>query len=192
MPRSLSFYISAYICEVEKIQNIIQKLARLILSKKVAKINRDKSTMNFDKAKTALIIIDGTDSASEKNVLDFIDFLKQNNIRVDCVNYIDKKEFDGKKNPKHIIISKKNLNGLGMPKQKEFADLFEQPYDLLFDFSIKPHFAVQCIVELSMARFKIGMLPGTSTAFDFMIDLGKSKTISEYIKQIKIYLPLMK
>ncbi|MEA3445100.1 MAG: hypothetical protein U9R19_10290 [Bacteroidota bacterium] len=147
--------------------------------------------MNFDKAKTALLMIDSSDLASKKNISSFVGFLEQNKIQVKYLIYLEQKEIPEDSNGANVYISKKSRNFWGLPKQKEFSALFENEFDLLIDLSIKQYFAFRCIASLSRAKFKIGMLPGNSAPFDFMIDLKNTRTLSEYINQIKKYLPML-
>ncbi len=185
------FDFALYICKVKQKENIIRKLAKWILANKVRKVIRNKSSMNFKKAKSAVLVVDGLDSASEKKIKEFSNFLSQNNIAVDCIGFYNQKLISDDQNNCDISITKKNLNWLGIPKIKEYEKFLAKEYDLLFDFSLQKHFSLQCIIELSRSKFKIGMLPGNSLPYDFMIDLNKTKTISEYINQIKRYLPLL-
>lgn len=153
---------------------------------------RNQSKMNFDSAKSALVLLDGTDATSEKSILPFIDFLKENKIQVESLAYFNQKESPREGRDSEIVLAWKDINWLGFPKVKEDHPLFQKEYDLLFDFSIKGYFALRCIVVLSKARFKIGMLQESSSPYEFMIDLGKERQIAEFIKQIKKYLPLLK
>lgn len=176
---------------MEENKNIKQKLSNWLLARKASKIVRNKATMNLENAKSALFLLDGLDVSSVKTIEDFNSFLKQNKINVDSIRYFDNKEIKESKAEGQLNFSKKNLNLFGLPKSKEFAQVYSKKYDLLFDFSIKQHFALRCIADLVPARFKIGMLPGNN-AFDFMIDLGKTRKIPEFIIQLKKYLPLLK
>ncbi|MCF8373756.1 MAG: hypothetical protein K9H64_19195 [Bacteroidales bacterium] len=148
--------------------------------------------MNFDTAKTALIIMDGTDATSEKSILLFSDFLKANKIKADCLTFFPKKVANREARDSEYFMTKKNSSWLGFPKGKVFDSIINTEYDLLFDLSLKGYFSLDCIVELSKAKFKIGVLQGDDHPYDFMIDPGKSKLISEYIDQVKKYLPLLK
>ncbi len=172
-------------------QDIRQKIALHILRRKTGKTTRNKTTMNFDKAASALLLIDGTDSTSKKEIDRFISFIKQNNIQVECIYFYNTKEAPVAENATSTNLSKKNLNFLGLPKQQEVEPILNKEYDILIDLSMTQYLALQSIVALSTARFKIGMLPGNSDHYDFMINLGESISVSAYIEQIKKYLPLL-
>lgn len=136
--------------------------------------------------------MDGTDAVSEKSILLFSDFLKASKVQVECLSYFPQKIAGREAKVSEYLLTKKNISWLGFPKGNEFDSIVKKEFDLLFDFSLKGYFPLLCIVELSKARFKIGLLQGRDQPYDFMIDQGKSKLISEYIDQIKKYLPLLK
>jgi hypothetical protein len=177
---------------VKQDTNIKQKLANRLLSKKAAKITRNKSKMNFETAKTALILMDGLDSKSEKPIMQFVSFLKENKVQVDRLSYFNQKEPVRDPGDSEIILNRKNLNWLGFPKTNENIKLLEKEYDMLFDFSMKEYFPIRCLVLLSKARFKIGIMQEKRHPYDFMIDLGKDRQVNEFIYQLKKYLPLLK
>jgi hypothetical protein len=52
-------------------------------------------------------------------------------------------------------------------------------------------FALEYIVQLSHATFKIGRL-NQSLLYDFMIDVKNEKNIDYLIQQISVYLPSLK
>ena len=147
--------------------------------------------MNFAQAKTALFLIDGLDSTSSLQIKEFSKFLKSEGIEVESLIFFDQKETNEVATTAETILTQKDLSWLGIPKKEATTEIQGKEFDLLFDFSIKQHFALNYVLSLSKAKFKIGMLPGTSAQYDFMIDLGTSRKISEFIKQIKHYLPLL-
>lgn len=181
-----------YLCKVKENDNIFQKLARRQMAIRAAKVTRNKAIMNFDTAKTALILMDGADATSEKSILLFFDYLKANKIQADRLSYFHRKAANREAKDSEFLMDKKNISWLGSPKGKEYDPVVNREYDLLFDFSLKRYFALQWIVELSKAKFKIGILKGKTNPYDFMIDPGQSGLVSEYIEQIKKYLPLLK
>ncbi len=174
-------------------KNIFRRFNNFSIKRRVAKIKRKKSTVNFTTAKTALILIDGLAAENNEHIFKFVTFLNENNIETTQLfffNMKEKVENNAKENVFHF--SKKDTDITGKPKSQLVNTILQKEFDLLFDFSIEKYFFLNYITALSKAKLKIGLYSDALLYFDLMINLGEDVSMDKYIKEVKFYLQNLK
>jgi len=135
-------------------------------------------------ARTAGIIWNKNDKIAYKNMSRK---LKKNKIEIQSIcisgNILDKYQ----KN----VVTCKNFNFFGMPKNKFAKNFLETEFDLLIDISLSSSIYAQLIRSCSMAHLKIGWAPVSPNYFDITIDISKKPESQYLIKQINHYLNII-
>ena len=174
-------------------KNILEAISIFFLDKKLSKIKRNISVRNLDNTKTALIITDYLNTKDKEEIKKFLKFLRNINIDVLEVSYCNRKTSPEVSDFKdQLILTKKDFNWMGFAKSSSMEQFLGRPFNLLIDLTLEFHPQVKTIVALSKADFKVGIMPVDQKFYDFMIDLGKDRTMTRYIDQIIHYLRILK
>jgi len=138
----------------------------------------------MDTALTAGIIWNKNDEIAYKNMTEK---LKESKIKYQKVCLSDNKLDEGQEN----VITCKDFNFFGMPKNKSLQNFLDTEFDLLIDISISSSIYAQLIRSFSMAHFKVGWASVNTNYFDMTIDISK-KPESQYLtEQINHYLNII-
>lgn len=173
---------------------ITDHIGRKILRKRFNKINREKSTQNFEIAKTSAILFDLNMSDSFNVIKEFARFLESKKIKTTVIGYSSEKE-----PPENIllwpnfnIITKRNMNWFGKPKGEIAESFFQEQYDLLFILSKEIQLPGLFLQMLSLAKFKVGYYTEDENDLDLMISPVKNPDDKSYfIEQVKTYINML-
>ncbi len=175
------------------IANIKIKIGRIILARRMKKVQRNAQFRNFETSKKIGLIFNATEQSTYDKARKFIKLLKQKNLQVNALGFVDSKEvLDFFKSESDLnFFSRKNLNWFGKPNNPNTQEFIENQFDILIDLSLVEDFPILYIVGLSKADFKVGCVKETANYYDFMIDLGEQKDLDVFIKQINNYLQMI-
>jgi len=132
-------------------------------------------------AKTAGIIWNKNDKIAYK---DIVKKLNKNKIEFRSICISNNKLNKDQKN----IVTSKDFNFSGTPKNKFVQDFLDTEFDLLIDISLSSSIYAQLIRSFSRAHFKVGWAPVNTDYFDMTIDISKKPESQYLIKQIYHYL----
>lgn len=91
------------------------------------------------------------------------------------------------------VILMNHLSWLSFPKAPFVTEFIESPFDILFDFSLKPVFPLFYLATMSNAGFKIGMNHDNNIPFfDLMIGASDNTSVETQIESTLSYLEQIK
>lgn len=168
------------------------KIAGFYLKRRLKKQKRLLLTHNFNTSKYVGILFNSPNDKSFEAIKDFMSFLSQKNIKVISLGYIASKKI-----PENFLMRKgfnfycnKDFNWYYKPKNEIIDQFIEQPFDILFDLSLKDYFTTNFVCNLSNASFKIGR-QSENSSHDLVFDITKNQSVEYLIEQIKYYLNIL-
>ncbi len=167
-----------------------EKIARKILIRKIKKQAKRVEFHNMQSAKHIGILFDTKQKEHNSIVSKFYLDLKNKGYKVNAAGWYEGEE--APKSPpnslKFIHFSNLDVNWKGAPKTLELTEFFKQKFDILFVLSQSEELAVQYILSLSPAAFKVGSDGANSEYLDFMIELKENSSIENLIQDSITYL----
>ena len=154
---------------------LFQKRAQQYLSK----TSRERRFINYDKAKSVLLLFESDLLENNQNVRKIIAQLQQDGKKVSAWGFIDKKEVSTSILPEFRILHRKHTDFFQRPVMSFVNELENQEFDLLIDLSIKPVVALEYIAMYANASCKTGLRKTNLPLFDFMLDLESLKIPAE-------------
>jgi hypothetical protein len=167
--------------------SIIHNIAlRLISKKEVPKAH--KQFLNWNKVSSVLIIAYDNQLA---DIVEFINTCKKDSIKVQvAVLYDGKPEQAPKPHFEHVILDKKQFSFLGMPVADCLQKLHATPIDVLIDLGDETQIKSMALSKLVTAKCKVSSFQ--NDMFDISIGTEKKLHISDYLKQVVVYLNMIK
>ena len=169
-------------------------IGKSVLRKRQKTVVRDKSVQNFTTAKSAVILFDTSLPNCFEPIKDFTKFLKKEGIKTSVFGLVAQKE-----TPQEMLlwanfsfITRKDINWYGSP-QGEVADSYYKKHpDMLIVISMEENLALEYLIRLSDAKFKIGCFTENDNDLDFMINPSNMQCETDYfISQIRHYVQLL-
>lgn len=175
------------------IRNIRTRIAYFLLAGKFRAVSREIEAVNLSAAKKLAIVFQPSDQESFDLVRNFVKKLRERNIDVTAIGFIDAKQI-----PNIYLLRKgyhffcrKDLNWYMRPKSLFVESFVQEGYDILIDLCLERSFPVDYLTALSQARFKAGKhFPG-SKLLDLGIDISKTNRLDFLIMQLEHYLDLI-
>jgi len=166
---------------------IINYLRKRSINQRPQRLNR--KVFNFNEIKTAGIIFDATHLVSYDVVKNFLKVLKEKNIEVTIIGYVNSKYLIDlylyRKG--FIFLTKNDINWYGKPNISIIQPFIDKEFDILFDLTLEECFPLKYISIMSKAKFKVGKYSEANDYLDFMIDINKEKNLLKQIKdEIKL------
>jgi len=173
-----------------KARSIITSLVvrRLLKSRK-----RNKKVYNLSTARTIGLIFDGTNPKNFDGVYDFYKSLKERNINISILGYVQPKKI-----PDNFLIKKniqffttKEVNWYFKPINTDALKFADKKFDILINLDLNREKVINYIVSISLARFKVGRFMQGDNYNDLSIRLDKEPTLEYFIQQVWHYLELI-
>ena len=180
---------------MRKLQYIQEVLGTKMLKFKVRTLKRIVKVQNLETAKTIGILFDAKNQEDHKRVVSFANTLcNEYSMKVEVLAYINKKElqtsFEYESN--FTYISEENFNWRGKAITDTISKFLDQNFNIFIDLTIENTYAFEYIASLSKANFRVGKFSEDKMPYDFMIDIKNDKSMDYFIKQILIYLSMIK
>ncbi len=171
-----------------------ERIGQMALNQRVNKLQRTKSVIGLDQARTVGVIYNATDRNSYQTVIKFLKYLKEERKQVYSLGFINSKDpnqmLNDQLNDKYFNL--KNLNWLSMPNCSKSDEFLNRDMDLLIDLSIHNEFPIDCLSKLSKAKYKVGQgKANVNSHVDLIIDIESNKTVEFLIVQLKHYLKII-
>ena len=170
--------------------NLRLKVARMLLRKKIARVKRQKMLYDFASAKYIGVLCSPHNEIDTGHLKAFLQYLSQKGIRYSVFGYFDENQI-----PENFLywkgidfITRKDLNFFFMPEGTMVDKFVGEPFDMLINCTIVNYFPVEYISQLSVAKFKVGIMREDEPAYDLMIDIEKNRTIEYFLKNLEKYL----
>ncbi|HRZ97489.1 MAG TPA: hypothetical protein P5084_08035 [Paludibacter sp.] len=154
---------------------MLENLKRYVFIKRATKfINtnlRDRRFVNYEKAKSILILFES--DYSEKNILvrRIIRNLVNDGKKVSAWGYIEKKEITTAILPDFRVLHQKDTDFFQKPKVSFFNELEDMEFDLLIDLTVNEVLPLQYIAIHANALCKTGSIKNELEVYDFAINL---------------------
>jgi hypothetical protein len=166
--------------------SIIQNIALRLISKKEVPKSR-KQFLNWKQVKRVLIIAYDNQLA---DLVEFVNTCKQDSIEVlVAIIYNGKAEHAPKPHFNHSVLDKKQFSFLGFPTNDCLQQLEASPSDVLINLGNVSQIKALAVSKLVPATCKISSFQ--DPVFDLSIDSDKTLHISDYLKQVVVYLNMI-
>lgn len=167
--------------------SIINNISNFILSKKESPIIT-KQFLNWNQLSNVILV---AYDHQLSNCVDFINACKNDKISVTvAVIYDGKPEQAPKPNFDHLILDKKQFSLFALPKDEYLKKLNIKTSDVLINLGNHEQLKAFALTKLSQAKCKIGNFE--SPVFDITINTDKTVNSSEFLKQVIVYLNMIK
>jgi len=182
-----------YYCKVKIFRKIRSAFGEKNLANKAKLLIRQKQVQNFNTAKTIGILFDAGNAEDLRHVKEFGKYLASIHIEFSTLGYLDSEIvsddllFLGNIN----IFCQKDLDFFFRPSHRDALEFMSKRFDILIDLSLKNHYPLRYIANLSPAIFKVGQYTEGNTIHDLMIDIHSKPTIVYLIEQIKNYVSIL-
>ena len=179
--------------------NIFDKIRLFFLNRSIRKelryVQRKKQLFNLEQAKTLGVVYNaGTENDFER-AGSLIRHLQSKNKIVKSIGFVPFKELPHYTTTKlnFDYITLKDLNWYWKPKPAFVEDFKKAEFDVLIDLNLTGNQSLRYIVELSRAKFKIGLYRDDSKdVYDFMLEGIEPGKVSLFIKEVLHYLEIFK
>ncbi len=144
--------------------------------------SQNSKTQKHNFSQKIAFLIDGRSDQNLKTVSAYIKKLQQKGKEVSLLFLTDHA------NPEQInfqAFNKKSFNWFYIPKAPVILDFVERNFDLLISFNVDNIPELSAIVDLSRARFKIGIVKENSDLFDLAINPVREDNWDDYIRTLE-------
>src|ERR1035437_351183 len=131
---------------------------------------RERRFVNYDSAKTVLLLFESDFSEKNPEVKKIIYQLQQDGKKVSAWGFLDKKEVATAILPDFRILHHKQTDISKRPLVSYLNELENLEFDLLIDLSLKQVLTLEYIVMYAKAHCKAGLKKTDLPIYDFMID----------------------
>ena len=135
--------------------------------------------VNYDKAKTILILFESDYAEKNPNIHKIIEQLQKDGKKVSAWGFINKKEIETAIFPDFRILHHKQTDFFHKPLASFINELKFVEYDLLIDLSLKQLIPLEYLALYAIASFKTGMRKTEIPVFDFVLDIEKATSASD-------------
>jgi len=179
---------------VKKIDNIINRISKLIQKRRIKLVKRNLQFNNFETANSIGILFNVEDDIYFKKIKIYIDTFLNTDKKVFALGFVKNKEDIGQKYlyRKGVdFYSKSDINIFGKVKNSSVTDFINETPDILINLSFENNFCVEYVFSLSRANFKISGLDKCEHS-DLRIDNKNNKDLDFLTNQIDNYLKKLK
>lgn len=172
---------------------IRENIGKRILKRKKKDFTRNVQVHNFDTARSAVILFPADNPEDFPAIKAFRKFLEESGVACKAYGYVPQKEI-----PQEMLfwksysfITRNDLNWYYKPSGDAVDSFYAQDPDILFDLTRNVPLELQYLVQLSNARFKIGIFTEEENDYDLMINLTEKKDMGYLTAQIKHYVSML-
>lgn len=164
--------------------NLIKKIRQYFFRKRLEKhlttSTRAKRYVDYNSAKTILLIFESDYTEKNKYIREIIEQMTKDGKKVFAWGFLNKKMTSTAILPNFKILDQQTIDWLGCPKASFINELRENEYDLLIDLNRNDELTLRYVALHANAAFKTGMSCNSIGLFDFEIKLpeddNKEKT----------------
>lgn len=157
---------------MNKLNNyLFQKRAQKLLNEN----HRVRRFVNYEKAKTVLLLFESDFLERNLNVRNIILQLQHDGKKVSAWGYTNRKEVSSSILPEFRILHYKQTDLFQRPKNSFLNELKNQEFDLLIDLSLRPLIALEYIALYANASLKTGVRKTNLPIFDFLLNMESIK-----------------
>jgi len=179
--------------------NYLKKLrifiGAFLLKLKLKKTNRTIVSCNLGDAKSIGLVFNSDNENDRKTAKDLELFFTKSHVQVQLLGYSRFKNNQSNllSDKNHHYIHPQDFNWFYQPKNPAINNFIQNPFDILINLYQDGEFAIEYIIKLSNAGFKVGCAHLDNTMHDLMIDVSNNKGDSSYLStHLKYYLSILK
>ena len=166
---------------------LINNIAKWLLSSKESP-KSDKRFLNWSQLSNVLLIAYDNQLS---NCVDFINHCKKDNINIQvAIIYEGKPEQAPKPNFEYQLLDTKQFNFFGLPKDDVLTQLNSKAFDALINLGNAEQIKALALSKLISAKCKIANFQ--NPIFEITINSDELMTSSDYLKQVIVYLNMIK
>lgn len=143
---------------------------------------REHRFVNYDKAKTVLLLFESDYSEKNPIIRKIIQSLQQDGKKVSAWGFIDKKEVTSAILPDFRILHHQQTDFFHKPEATFFRELEDLQFDLLIDLSLQLQLPLEYLALHANAYCKTGLRKTELPIYDFMLDMESLKSTEELIE----------
>ena len=132
---------------------------------------RNKQFVNYDKAKSILLLFESNYSEKNLETKKIIQHLLKDGKKVTAWGFVDKKQIISAAYPEYRILHPKDLDLFKKPKNQLIQELLQNEYDMIIDISNRRIIPLDYIALYANAKFKTGMKKDNLNLYDFTVDI---------------------
>lgn len=171
--------------------SLINNISAFLLSKKESRLSATKIIKQFVSwnqiSKILIIAYDNQLS----DMVDFINTCKKDSISVHvAIIYNGKVEHAPKPHFDNTILNKKQFSFFNIPNEECIQKLDSKSFDVLINLGINEQIQALAVSKLVAAKCKISNFQ--NSIFDIIIDGDNTMNSSNYLKQVVVYLNMIK
>jgi len=137
------------------------------------------SKQHHNPSERIAFLVDGRNEGEMRTINAYIKKLQQRGKDISLLYITDHSQ------PEQIsfqAFNKKSFNWYYIPKSPVVIDFIQKDFDLLISFNTELIPELEAIMDLSNAKFKIGIMDGHSDLYDLVINPMQEKTWKAYIE----------
>jgi hypothetical protein len=156
------------------------------LNQKLSQIKINRTSVEFEVAKSIGILFDATDSSSRKQVLAYAQNMIKNGKKVSLLGFVKNKQKDLSFSFKYFTLNE--VDWKMIPESADINQFMNHQFDILINLFLGKNHQIEYISALSKANLRVGPFSKNSNCFDLMIDIPPSKGVDHLIKQVDFFL----
>lgn len=133
---------------------------------------REKSFVNYDKAKSVILLFESDVRENNLFVKRIMEQLKGEGKKVIAWGFVDKKTVDSAILTDHRILNKKSCDLTGLPKESFLREIKDNKYDLLIDLSIHEILPLKYLLLYANVACKAGINKYEENLLDFKLNIS--------------------
>jgi len=156
---------------------MIKKIAAYLFRKKLVQfsknVTRTKAFVNYDWAKSILLLFESNYSERNPETKRIIEQLQLDGKKVTAIGYVEKKQIVTPAYPDFRILYTKDHNIFQKPESSVLTFVQENEFDLLIDITNREFLPLMYVALYANAKCKSGMKKSEADLFDFSIDINE-------------------
>lgn len=172
------------------IKILADTIGKWTLESNAKKSIREKEILNLSETRSAVLVFDITDLETYKSVMSLANAMKSNQLNdILIIGFNQETQIPEYINVKRVkVLSKKNLNWMGMPSDAFKSAYMNRQFDVLIDCVSQSSIPTNFILEGMDAKNKVGR---DDTGCDFIYDLMiHSPSLKDYQQDVIHFLKM--
>ena len=146
---------------------------------------REHRFVNYNKAKTILILFESDYAEKNQAIHTIIDQIRKDGKKVTAWGFLNKKEIETAIFPDFRILHHKQTDFFHKPLDSYINELKFVEYDLLIDLSVNSIIPLEYLALYANASFKTGIRKTIIPVYDFVLDVDKVPASDESSESVQ-------
>jgi len=156
------------------------------LNQKLSQIKVNRTSVEYDVAKSIGILFDATDASNRNKVVAYAQSMIKNGKEINLLGFVKSKQKDLSFSFKYFTLNE--VNWKMIPESAEINQFMNKKFDILINLYLGKNNPIEYISALSKANLRVGPFSENSNCFDLIIDIPNNNGIDHLIKQVDFFL----